>query len=81
MFSGWDPAEFVEESPVVEPVDPFQGGQLQVVEAPPRPQVADEFGLVEADDRFGQGVVLGVASGSDRRDNPVLGEAFGVSDR
>ena len=28
-LGGWDPAEFVEEAPVVEPVDPLQGGQLE----------------------------------------------------
>jgi len=47
---------------VVEPVDPFQGGELEVVEASPGAFVADELGLVEADDRLGQGVVVAVAS-------------------
>jgi len=30
-LGGWDPAELVEQAPVVEPVDPFQGGELEVV--------------------------------------------------
>ena len=49
-LGGWDPAELVEESPVVEPVDPFEGGQLEVVEPAPWASVADQFGLVETDD-------------------------------
>ena len=46
----------VVEPSAVEPVDPFQGGELEVVEALPRSAVADELGLVEPDDRLGQRV-------------------------
>jgi hypothetical protein len=42
-----------EEALVVEPVDPFEGGVLDVLEAAPRSSVADQFGLVEPDDRLG----------------------------
>ena len=35
-----------EEPALVEPVDPFQGGELEIIEAAPRPSIADEFGLV-----------------------------------
>ena len=59
---GWDVAEFAEESSVVEPVDPFEGGELQVLEAAPRSLVAHEFGLVEAVDGLGHGVVVAVAA-------------------
>jgi CRP/FNR family transcriptional regulator, cyclic AMP receptor protein len=31
VFCWWDPAEFVEEPPVVEPVDPFQSGEFEVI--------------------------------------------------
>ena len=46
---GWRDAAgvVVADAPVVEPVDPHQSGQLQVVEAPPVAEVADQFGLVE----------------------------------
>lgn len=64
-LGGWDPSELVEETPVVEPVDPFQGGQFEVAEATPWPPVAAQLRLVEAaDDRLGEGVVIGVASRS-----------------
>jgi len=41
--------EFVEEAAVVEPVDPFQCGQFEVVETSPWSPIANEFGLVEPD--------------------------------
>ena len=37
----WDASEFVEETVVVEPVDPFEGGKLEVVETAPWPFVTD----------------------------------------
>ena len=38
---------------VVEPFDPFQGGELDGFERVPRSSSADHFGLVEAVDGFG----------------------------
>ena len=70
-----------EEAAVVEPVDPFEGGVLEVVEAAPGAAVADELGLVEPDDRLGEGVVVRVALRADRVDRAGLGEAFGVANR
>jgi hypothetical protein len=32
-----DAAEFTEQAAMVEPVDPFEGGEFEVVETPPRP--------------------------------------------
>jgi hypothetical protein len=43
---------------VVEPVDPFGRGDLEVVEAFPRASGLDQFGLVETDHRLGLGVVI-----------------------
>src|SRR5690554_7851183 len=53
---------------------------FEVVESTPWSPVADQFGLVEADDRLGHGVIEAVASGSDRGHRSVLGEPFGVTD-
>jgi hypothetical protein len=77
----WDIADGLQETAVVEPVDPFQGGVLDLVDALPGAAPADQLGLVQADDRLGQGVVVGVAAGADRGDRPSLGEALGVADR
>jgi hypothetical protein len=66
---------------MVEPVDPLQGGLLDLVQAPPRATPADQLGRVQPNDRLGQRVVVGVAAGADRGDRARLGQAFGVADR
>ena len=52
----WNVADGFEQAPVVEPVHPFQGGELDGLQAAPWPAAADHFGLVEVIDRLGQGV-------------------------
>ena len=53
-------AEVAVEALVVVPVHPAQGGEFDVVDAAPRALVgsADEFGLVETDDGFGEGALM-----------------------
>jgi len=63
-----DVSEAAVEPRLVEPVDPAQRGELEVVDASPGSFVADALGLVEPDDGLGQGVIEGVADGPDRRD-------------
>ena len=58
LFCWWDVSYWFEESAVVEPVDVFEGGVLDLVEVLPRSAFVDEFCLVEADDGFGEGVVV-----------------------
>jgi hypothetical protein len=41
---------------VVEPPDPLEGGELDVLQRAPCPPLQDDFRLEEADDRFAQGV-------------------------
>jgi hypothetical protein len=52
----WDLPDGLQEPAVVEPVDPLQGGVLDLLQARPGAASADELGLVQADDRLGQGV-------------------------
>ena len=47
----------------------------------PRSAPMDDLGLVEAVDRFGEGVVVAVADAADRRLDAGLGQALGVFDR
>jgi len=47
------PSGFVEEAPVLEPVNPLEGWQFEVVESPSRATVPNELGPVEPDDRLG----------------------------
>jgi hypothetical protein len=55
-FGGRDIADGLEEAPVVEPVDPFQGGKLDCFDAAPRTAPADHLGLEQADNRLGKSV-------------------------
>src|SRR5438445_12916406 len=51
----------------VVPAGPFAGGGLDLGGGFPRPQLAGDLGLVQADDRLGPRVVVGVPDGPDRR--------------
>ena len=77
----WDVPDGLEKPTMVEPVDPLERGELDVVEAPPRPRQADHLRLVEPVDRLGQGVVVGVPLAADRGLDPHLGEPLRVADR
>jgi len=57
-----DVAEFSKQAAVVEPVDPFEGGELEVVETLLRAFVANQFGLVQPEHDFGRGVIVRIAA-------------------
>ena len=62
-FGRGNVAEGFKQTPVVVPVDPFQGREFDTIGAVPRALAADQFGLEQADDRLRQGIVVGVADG------------------
>ena len=62
---------------VVEPVDPVQGLDLDVLDVAPGPFGADQFGLVEPDLGLGQRVVVGIARRTDRGVDASLDEPVG----
>jgi len=64
-----------------EPVQSFQGGVLDVVDALPGTVLADQIGLVESDACLGQDVVLGAAARTHRELHAGLREAPGATDR
>ena len=68
-------AEGFEQAPVVGPVHPFEGGELDCLAVTPRAAPSDELRLVQPDDGLGQGVVAGVAHAAPLR------EALGVAQR
>ena len=80
LLCGWDVPYWFEKPAVVEPVDVLEGGALDLIPVPPWSPLSDEFCLVKADDRFGQGVIVGIAHGTDRGFNAGLGETVGVAD-
>ena len=59
-------ADRFEQAASVEPIDPFEGGELDCLEGSPRPTAMDYLGLEQTVDRLGQGVVLAVPDATDR---------------
>lgn len=59
---------------------PGQGGELDVFDGPPRALQADQFTLLDPEDRLGQGAVMRVAPGADRRGRADLGQSFSATD-
>ena len=53
-FGRWDVADGFEQPTVVEPVDLFERGVLDGLEAAPRSAPVDHLGLVQAVDGLGQ---------------------------
>ena len=66
---------------MVEPVDPFHGCVFDVVDRAPGPALADQLGLVQADDRLRQRVVVRGAYAADRGFDAGLSEPLRVADR
>ena len=80
-FSGRDIADRLQQSSFVEPVHPFQRGELGGFERSPRSVPMNDLGFVEAVDGLGEGVVVRVADAAHRRLNPGLHQPLGVLDR
>jgi hypothetical protein len=65
-----DVADRFHDTVVVQPPDPFEGGELDVLEVGLWSATPDDLSLEETDDRLSQGVVLGVALAANRRLDP-----------
>jgi hypothetical protein len=74
-------SDWLQQSAIVEPVDPLERGELDRLEASPRPLSPDQLGLVESVDRLGERIVVTVADAADRGLDAGLGEALGVFNR
>jgi hypothetical protein len=77
----WDISDRLEKSAVIKPVHPFQRGELDGFNVPPRTASVDQFRLVETDDRLGERVVVGIANATYRRLDPSFGQTLGVANR
>jgi hypothetical protein len=66
---------------MVEPVDPFESGELHRLGMAPGTASADHLGLEQADNRLGEGVVGAVADAADGGLDAGIGQALGVADR
>jgi len=59
---GWrDVSNRSHQPAMVEPVDPFEGSELDGLEETPGSAPVNQLGLIEPIDRFRQGVVAGIA--------------------
>ena len=63
---------------MVEPPDPFQGRELDILMAAPGSAAPNHLRLEEADYRLGQCVVIRVTPTSNRGLDSFLGQAFGL---
>ena len=61
---------------MIEPVDPFGGGEFDVVYGAPRAAGLDYFGLVQTVDRLGKSVVEARTHRADTRLDSGLAELF-----
>ena len=68
-----------EESAIVEPIDPFEGGVFHRIQRAPGSTSVDHLGLEQTDDGFGRGVVAGVSRGTYRGFHACVLESFAVS--
>jgi hypothetical protein len=66
---------------MVEPVDPFEGSELDCLERAPWPAPADQLSLEQAKDGFGERIVVAVANAADRGFDAGRGEALGSGSR
>src|SRR3954463_423125 len=80
-LGGRDIPDRLEKATFVEPVDPFEGGELDRFEAAPGAAPMDHLSFVEAVDGFGEGIVVAVADAADRRLDARRGKPLGIFDR
>lgn len=74
-------ADGFEETVLVEPGDPLEHRELNVLGGSPGTARPDHFRLDQADDRFGQCVVIRIATAANRDLDGSFGQPFGVADR
>src|SRR5437667_3470247 len=77
----WHVADWLEQPTMVEPVDPFERRVFHRLQMSPRTAAVDHFGLVEADDRLSQCVVVRIADAAHRWFSAYVGESLGVTNR
>ena len=66
---------------LVIPVHPFECFPFDLTNRLPGSEELDDLGLEQADDAFGERIVIGILDAADRGVDPGLGQPFGVADR
>src|SRR4030095_6733043 len=70
-----------EQPMVVEPIDPFEGSVLDLVEMTPGTTVMNDLGLKQSDDRLSEGIVVRVADAAHRWFDACLRQALRITNR
>lgn len=68
-----------EQASVVEPIDPAEGGQFQILHVAPWPLAIDQLGFVEAVNRLGEAVVVAATNAAGRWFDASFGRSLCVS--
>lgn len=79
VFSWRNITQRFHQSPVVEPVDPFEGVVLDLVIAFPWPLLLDELSFLKANDGFSQRVVVGASNAAHRGHQAFLSQSLCVT--
>ena len=79
-LGGGDIADGFEEAVVVEPIDPGEGREFNLLDAFPGAAAMNDLGFVEAIHGFREGVIIGIADAADGWFDAGLDQALGVSD-
>lgn len=69
MLGRRDVTDRLQQSAMIEPVDPLQSGELDGFQVSPRSAFADHLGFEQPDHRLREGVVVGVPDAAHRRLN------------
>src|SRR5688500_3758867 len=77
----WHVTKWLQQSSMIEPVNPFERGVLDGVRMSPRPATVDDLGLVELDDGLGERVVVRVTDAAHRRLSARLSQPLRVANR
>lgn len=77
-FCWRDISDWLQQSFVVEPIDPFQCCKLDSLEGSPRATPVDHLSLVKAVDGFGQSIVIAVTDAANRRFDASFGQSLGI---
>ena len=78
-LGGRNVSDGLQKAAVVEPIDPFERGELHGFEVAPWSSPMDDLGLVKTVDRFGESIVVTITNASDRRLDACLRQPFGIA--
>ena len=73
-------ADGLQDSSIVEPIDPFEGCELNGLKISPWPASVDHFGFVKAVDGFGESIVVGISDAADGSLDAGFSQTLGVLD-